>query len=208
MPVRKSVLSGDELRLALLDAASALLHEEGPHAVSTRRLADLVGTSTQSIYTLFGGKQGLLRAVYREGFDRLGQHIRAVPVTHDVRVDLRGLGDAYRASAKASPHLYSVMFERPVAEFECSDEDLEHALLTLYALADGVQRAIDAGVLHGAEAFDIAVNLWVAAHGFVSLELSGHLFDEPDALEARYEAVLGHALAPYAVSASASSVAR
>jgi len=197
VPVCKSALAGNDLRVALLDAAGALLHDEGPHALSTRRLADLVGTSTQSIYTLFGGKQGVLRAMYREGFDRLAQHMRAVPVTDDPRLDLRGLGDAYRASAKASPYLYSVMFERPVAEFECSDEDIEHSLSTLYALADGVQRAIDAGVVGGAAAFDIAVNLWVAAHGFVSLELSGHLLDTSDS---RYNAVLDAALAPYVVS--------
>src|SRR6476646_9001816 len=147
VPVSKSALRGDELRVALLDAAGELLHAEGPHALSTRRLADLVGTSTQSIYTLFGGKQGVLRAVYREGFDRLAQHMRAVPVTDDPRVDLRRLRDAYRASAKASPHLYSVMFERPVAEFECTDDDIEHSLSTLHALADGVQRVLDAGGL-------------------------------------------------------------
>ncbi len=200
MPVRKSVLSGEDLRIALLDAASAVLHEEGPHALSTRRIADLVGSSTQSIYTLFGGKQGLLRAMYREGFERLAQHMRAVPVTDDPIRDLRELAQAYRTSAMASPHLYSVMFERPVAEFECTDDDREQSLSTLYALADGVQRAIDRGVLGGAAAFDIAVNLWVAAHGFVSLELSGHLLDPHGALDDRYHTVLENALEPYLVS--------
>jgi AcrR family transcriptional regulator len=198
MPVRKSTLSGDDLRVALLETAGELLHEEGPHALSTRRLADLVGTSTQSIYTLFGGKQGVLRAMYREGFDRLAMHMRAVPVTDDPLLDLGRLGDAYRASAKASPNLYSVMFERPVAEFECSDDDLEHSLSTLHALADGVQRALERGALiDGASPFDIAVNLWVAAHGFVSLELSGRMFDGPEALDARYHDVVDHALVPY-----------
>ena len=69
------------------------------------------------------------------------------------------------------------------------------------ALADGVQRAIDAGLVHGAPAFEIAVNLWVSAHGFVSLELTGHLLEPPEALDAHYHAVLDHALVPYFVSA-------
>jgi AcrR family transcriptional regulator len=202
LPVRKSALTGEALRIALIDAASALLHEEGPHALATRRLADLVGTSTQSIYTLFGGKPGVLRAVYREGFDRLATHMRTVPTTDDPRRDLRRLGDAYRASAKASPHLYSVMFERPVAEFECTDDDIAHSLSTLHALADGVQRVIDAGgLVDGAVAFDIAVDLWIAAHGFVSLELSGRLFDAPDALDERYAALLSRALTPFLADA-------
>ncbi len=198
MPIRKSALTGDALRVALLDAAGALLQSDGPHALSTRRLADLVGTSTQSIYTLFGGMQGVLRAMYLEGFDRLTRHMRDVAVTDDPLADLHGLGRAYRASAKASPHLYSVMFERPVAEFECSPEDLAHALSTLESLAEGVQRALDAhALIDGIEAFDVAIHVWVAAHGFVSLELSGHLLDPPTTLDQRYDAMLSNSIAPF-----------
>lgn len=202
MPIRKSALTGDALRVALLDAAGALLQSDGPHALSTRRMAELVGTSTQSIYTLFGGKQGLMRAVYFEGFDRLARHMLDVPITDDPLADLQGLGAAYRASAKASPHLYSVMFERPVAEFECSPDDLAHSLSTLESLADGVQRAIDAGVLVGGlVAFDVAIHVWVAAHGFVSLELSGHLLDTPTKLDERYDAMLRNSLMPFLAKA-------
>ena len=201
MPVRKSVLSGEELRIALLD---------GPRRCCTRKVRTRCrrgGSPTSWVprprasTRCSAGSRACCGPCTGKGFDRLGQHMRGVPVTKDVRLDLRRLGDAYRASAKDSPHLYSVMFERPVAEFECSDEDLEHALATSHALADGVQRAVDAGALHGAEAFDIAVNLWVAAHGFVSLELSGHLLDAPDTLDVRHDAVLDHTLAPYAVPA-------
>ena len=80
MARRRGEAHGDTLRVALLDAAGALLHAEGPQALTTRRLADAVGTSTQAIYTLFGGKEGIVRAMYREGFDRLEQCLNDVPV--------------------------------------------------------------------------------------------------------------------------------
>lgn len=206
MPARRHRLTGDELRSALLEAAGRLLHDEGPHALSTRGLAAAVGTSTQAIYTLFGGKHGVVRAMYREGFARLAARMRAVPRTDEPLADLYNLGLAYRAAAHGSPHLYDVMFGRPVAEFECDDDDRALARSTRDALADAVARAIDAGCVHG-DAGDIALHLWICSHGFVSLELSGYL-EIPDAdLAATYDALLLAALAPFLVAPEPAVVA-
>lgn len=196
MPARKSTLSADALRDALLDAAGRLLTDEGPHALSTRRLTEAVGTSTQSIYTLFGGKEGLIRAMYREGFTRLSARMLDVPTTDDVLADLRGLGYAYRAAAHAGPHFYAVMFGHPVAEFTPDADDRLYALATHQLLADAVQRAIDAGFVHG-DGFDIGFHLWVCVHGFVSLELAGALVEGPDMVAARYDRLLADSLLPY-----------
>src|SRR5258708_36328591 len=73
MARRRGEAHGDALRVAMLDAAGALLHSEGPQALTTRRLADAVGTSTQAIYTLFGGEEGIVRAMYLEGCDPVEQ---------------------------------------------------------------------------------------------------------------------------------------
>jgi hypothetical protein len=62
------------------------------------------------VFTLFGDEQGLLRAMHREGFRRLGAALRAVPLTADPVADLTGLGLAYRQAALAGPHLYGLMF--------------------------------------------------------------------------------------------------
>src|SRR5471032_1987344 len=129
MARRRGEAHGDALRVAMLDAAGALLHSEGPQALTTRRLADAVGTSTQAIYTLFGGKEGIVRAMYREGFDRLEQCLADVPDA-DAPAYLLGLGRAYRTAALRSPHYYDVMFGRPVPEFEPSADDVERSLAT------------------------------------------------------------------------------
>src|SRR5258708_23331825 len=118
MARRRGEAHGDTLRVAMLDAAGALLHLEGPQALTTRRLADAAGTSTQAIYTLFGGKEGIVRAMYREGFDRLEQCLAAVAPSAPPAEYLLGLGRAYRTAALRSPHYYDVMFVRPVPEFE------------------------------------------------------------------------------------------
>lgn len=180
MARRRGEAHGDTLRVALLDAAGALLHAEGPQALTTRRLADAVGTSTQAIYTLFGGKEGLVlamyRAMYREGFDRLEQCLADVPVSAQPPDYLLGLGRAYRTAALRSPHYYDVMFGRPVPDFEPRADDLERSLATQRVLTGGIVRCIESGMLRAdADPAEISAFLWAAAHGLVSLELTGHL---------------------------------
>ena len=44
-----------------------------------RRLAAALGCTTTVLYTMFSSKQGLIDAMYREGFDRLTARLRAIP---------------------------------------------------------------------------------------------------------------------------------
>lgn len=174
MPRARKALPHVDVRDALLDAAGALLSAEGPGALTTRRLAEQAGTTTQSIYTLFGGKEGVVRAMFREGYARLAARLRRVPKTDEPLIDLLGLGRAYRAAALASPHLYDVMYGHPVPEFVPNAEDVEIARGTGQLMEAAVQRAIDAGLMvPGADARRIAPWLWAVSHGLVSLELVG-----------------------------------
>ena len=176
MARRRGEAHGDTLRVAMLDAAGALLHLEGPQALTTRRLADAVGTSTQAIYTLFGGKEGIVRAMYLEGFDRLEQQLAAVDASKPPPEYLLGLGRAYRTAALRSPHYYDVMFGRPVPEFEPGTDDVERSLATRNLLTGGVVRCIESGfLLADADPAEVSAFLWASAHGLVSLELTGHL---------------------------------
>lgn len=164
----------DDLRARLLDAASELLAADGPHALSTRRIAAEVGTSTTAIYTLIGSKEDLVRAIYVEGFRRLAAHLDAVPEDPDPLVHLAGLGRAYLDNALENPALYQVMFARPVPEFSPSDEDHAFTLSTLQTLIDGVARCVNAGLFQG-NAEDIALELWSISHGFASLAIAGSI---------------------------------
>lgn len=174
-------------RELLVDAAASVLAQEGAAAVSVRRVAAEVGTSTMAVYTWFGGKDELLAAVRAEGFARFGRRLSAVRRTDDSLRDLHGLGLAYRRFARAEPHLYEAMFGRALVEVAASPEQVEAALATFAILRDAVARAIDAGLLAG-EPEAVARQIWAAVHGFVLLELSAVLPD-PHAARA-YEALL------------------
>jgi AcrR family transcriptional regulator len=174
MPRVRKAPSGVDVRLALLDAAGQLLLAEGADGLTTRRLAAMAGTTTQAIYTQFGGKEGIARAMYREGFARLEARMRAVPETADPLVDLLQQGRVYRAAALDSPHFYDVMFGSPIPQFEPDADDLEVSRIAHDLLARVVERVIATGALKpGVNADAVAQWLWVVAHGAVSMELHG-----------------------------------
>ena len=166
-----------DLATRLVDEAGRLLAREGAGALTLRRLATASGTSTMAVYTLYGDKQGLLHAMYRAGFERLGTALRdaAAAAPGDPIEALVALGLAYRDAALVNPHLYGLMFGAAAPGF-VPDEDAKAVADAAYSpLVEGVQRCLDAGAMAGTPAERIALHLWSVSHGIVSLELAGHL---------------------------------
>lgn len=187
-----------DLATRLVDEAGRILSTEGAAALSLRRLASATGTSTMAVYTLFGDKPGLLRAMYRAGFERLGETISTAGVgADDPLAALADLGYAYRRAALANPHLYDLMFGRPVATFEPDPADKEVAEATFRPLVEAVQRCIDTGALVTADPERTAFYLWAVTHGMVSLELAGQLPGDAAAREAAYTEALVFSSLPF-----------
>lgn len=185
---------GVDVRLALLDAAGQLLLSEGADGMTTRRLAAMAGTTTQAIYTEFGGKEGIARAMYREGFARLEARMRDVGATSDPFFDLLQQGRVYREAALDSPHFYDVMFGSPIPQFTPDADDLAASRIAHDLLSAAIERVIATGALvDGADADEIAQWLWAVVHGVVSLELHGAM--ELDA--ATYDDYLALSLAGF-----------
>lgn len=165
----------EELRRELVDAGGRLLAAEGPAALSTRRVAGEAGVSTTAVYNLFGDKAGLVREMFLAGFERLAAAFAAVPRTGDPVADLLALGRAYRASALANPHLYELMFGRPVPQFQPDAETGALIRPTFDTLVAAVARCVEEGAFAPAEPHDVAVKINALAHGLCSLELRGAL---------------------------------
>ena len=185
-----------DLRQQLLDTAARLLATEGPQALSTRRVAAEVGTSTTAIYSLLGSKQELVRQLYLEGFRRLDERQRAVAPTDDPVADVVALSHAYHHSAIERPYLYDVMFGCPVPEFHPTIEDARFAIGTLDLCIAAVGRCVERGLLEG-DPVAVAHQLWAVNHGVTSLELQGMLGSAADAA-GHLDAVLAAVLRGYA----------
>jgi AcrR family transcriptional regulator len=161
-------------RRDLMDAAARLLAEEGPGALTVRRLGTEIGASSMSIYTQFGGMEGLRKAVRIEGFRRLGEHIATVPALDDPVAEVAALGYAYCANAIENPSLYRVMFMDAAVDAE----EAAAATVTFERMRAAVERCIARGRLRPTDPQQVATRLWAATHGFVTLELAGLLTAE------------------------------
>lgn len=172
------------VRSRILEVAASLLHREGVGGLSLRRVAEEAETSTQAIYTQFGGKGGLIEALYFEGWERLYRALAAVETSDDLLDYIARLGDAYRACAYANPQFYELMFGKPLPGFDPPERTRREARSGFRLLRDSVQQAIEGGCLAG-DPDEIAHLLWVGGHGFVDLRLHGLARAEDEDARAR-----------------------
>jgi AcrR family transcriptional regulator len=175
------------VRSELLHAAVAILDEDGPDALQTRKIAGAAGTSTMAVYTHFGGMPALIAAVADEGLRQFDVAL-TMPSTSDPVADLIATGIAYRRYAIERPHMYRLMFGSTSAH---GINAPAHDLLTLTVaeindhypsfahVVRGVHRCILAGRITAGSASDdatvvaVAAQFWSSIHGFVMLELAG-----------------------------------
>jgi len=183
-------------REATLQAAAELLAREGPDALTVRRIATEAGSSTIAVYHYFGGKDGVVDTLYRDGFESLQLAMRSVPVTDRPVTDLRELCRVYRDQALARPASYAVMFTRPVRGYTPSEQSMRTARGTYERFFAAVDRCVEAGALDG-DPREIAHVLYGAMHGMVMLELTGNAPTRRLA-EQRAQAVVDRLLAGFA----------
>ena len=169
------------LRQGMLDAATRLLTEEGPAALTVRRVADAVNCSTTLLYSLFGGKAGLANELYLEGFARLKAEFAAASAqSSKKKSDQDGLAPlllharVYHQYARRNPSYYMVMFGDAIAGFVPPVESRKQAWESLAVLIDTFDACMKNGTLPPSNPTAAARLLWAAMHGAVSLELKGY----------------------------------
>ena len=161
----------DETSEALLESARRLLASEGAGALTVRRIASEVGLSTMNVYSRFGGKDGIIDVLYREGFTKLFEILAAVPRSDDLRVNVHAFTAAYRRFAMENRHQYDLMFRSAAPEFTPSAEAREIGLSLLDGMVARVERSQAAGTMTTSiPSRQAAVWVWATCHGMLSLE--------------------------------------
>jgi len=163
----------------VIAVAERLLTEEGPTALSMRRLANELGTSYQVVYTRIGGKADVVRALHDSGMDRLTQAARASEGMAEEGSDeqLIALGQAYLDMAVAHPALFDVMFGVPIPEFVRDDAARKVAWTGFRnTWVAGCRTWLDARYEERPRRSSVrlAWRLWTAVHGITVLHLAGH----------------------------------
>ena len=147
-----------------------LLEEEGPEALTMRRLAERLGIRAPSLYKHLPGKAALEAAIIATGLE---ESAAAFEAAVDGAPDpLPALAAAYRGFALAHPHLYRLMHDGPLPR--------QH-------LPPGLEDRAAAPVLRVTGSRARARALWAFAHGMVMLELD-HRFPPDADLDAAWQA--------------------
>lgn len=166
------------MRIRLLDSGARLLAEQGPTALTTRRVASDAETSTMAVYTHFGSIKELVRAVVDDGFERLATMVANAKQTADPIGDLFELTIAYVEYARLNPNLYSVMFgTASLGPFRrTTDEELATGRREVFDdFVEACGRAVADGRFTEGDAWVIAHQWWCAVHGYTMLELAGYV---------------------------------
>jgi AcrR family transcriptional regulator len=152
----------------LLAAAEALLAEGGAEALSVRRVAEAAGTTARAIYSVFGGKDGLLRALYREAFHALIADLDKLPVTDDPLADLVAFGAVgFRGWAHKHPHLFRIAFSEvaPIGPPESVS-----GLDAFGRLRQAIGRCVEAGLMPPGCEQEVALSFHVVCEGLAGFE--------------------------------------
>ena len=146
-----------------MDAARTILEEQGVDGLVMRAVAQKLGIRAPSLYKHLPDKEALEAAILSDGFAELAEVFEAAGAGVDE--PFAALAVAYRDWAKAHPHLYRLMFDRPLQRDRLTPGAEERAAAAVVQAAGG-----DPDVARAAFAF---------AHGMMSLELNNRF--PPDA---------------------------
>ena len=175
IPVPRSYHHGN-LRQALVDAAVAIIGEEGAAGFQLRAVARRAGVSPAAPYRHFRDKDDLLDAVSRLAFYGLGACARdAVASTPDGSIErIIALGTHYLSYVSSKPAFYDLMWG-DIAIRAFDQENFDRNASGFFILLDAVQGYLDAEGLANQSALDIAVQLWSSVHGMSAICMSGKL---------------------------------
>ncbi|WP_231384185.1 TetR/AcrR family transcriptional regulator [Cellulomonas sp. URHD0024] len=162
-------------RTALLTAASELLTQGGPDAVTLRDVGAMSGVSRTAPYRHFRDKDDLLSAVAAENLVFIGNAMR------EAAADAAGGGSplqracvGYIRAAAERPAHYRLVFgdfeiNNPSPALEQAADDCVTLLYELVANDQGT------GLPTSGDVRDLAAMIWATIHGLVDLTLAGHL---------------------------------
>jgi len=166
----------------VVDAASDLVNESGPEALSIVALAQRLQVKSPSLYNHIDGLDGLQQKLALRGLQQLTSVLQSSVMGRAGFDALLALGQAYRQFAKEQPGLYAFTLRST----EQDTPEMQAAGRASVEVALAVFRGYG---LEGDAALHATRCLRSALHGFVSLEAAGG-FGLPLDLDVSFEHLL------------------
>jgi AcrR family transcriptional regulator len=155
-------------RTKILNAATELFLEGGGSALSVRAISKKAGLSTIGIYSHFQGKQGILDALYIEGFNLVRQAMDVVPVGNASKEQVLESCLGYLNVGEQNEAHYRLIFGESDPGYQPSEHAIaarDSAFSKLVSVAGSYLPANSAP----ADRRQIALDVWAIVHGYVSI---------------------------------------
>lgn len=167
-------------RNALLKAAGEILETSGAAGLALRQLAERAGLSRQAPYNHFADKQALLAELVRQGFERLGEEMKAA-ANSDLSpiARLTKAGASYIAFAQQTPALFRLMFSKELVDLSCYPKASDAAENSFGHLSQ-----IVAALTAPESVADMSLVAWSLVHGYATLCIETGL-ESPEFRDAR-----------------------
>ena len=123
-------------RATILDAAWALVHEEGLAALSLRELARRAGITTPTVYAYFDSKNDIYDAMFGQAAAVLADHMTAPYDDADPRRILVASVHRFVDFCTADSARYQLLFQRTIPGFEPSADSYAPAIRALDSAAE------------------------------------------------------------------------
>lgn len=115
----------DAATQSILEAARAIMREEGVAALSMQELARRMDMRAPSLYNYFSGKMEIYDTLFHLGFKLWGEIVeKAARESTGFQDEMNRIIEGYMTFALENPELYQLCFERPVPGFVPSRESL------------------------------------------------------------------------------------
>jgi AcrR family transcriptional regulator len=180
VPKALSESETEVFRARICSAAAKLFVDEGPAAVTMRRLATELGCGTMTLYRYYDNKEEIITAVRTRGMHQMAETLEnALDTPGDGRTRSRNVRDAYIDFVRRDAATYRLMFEYPETNRDDPAYREAHARMWRCISAD-TKVMIDEGTIE-ADAPILGHQIWAALHGAVMLEIAGLLPEGFDA---------------------------
>jgi AcrR family transcriptional regulator len=158
----------------IYQCALGILEGEGPQAVSMRRVAKEVGITAMAIYHHFPSREALLDAVVDSEFEQLVGFFSRSNGKRSFEAAMIHIMDGYIEYALAHPRIFDYVFSMPRPNARRFPDDFRaRRSPTLNITADIVSSWMKLGKLKRDDLWEIAMELWAHAHGYLALWRAG-----------------------------------
>jgi len=139
-----------------------------------RRIAGEIGITPMAIYHHFASREALLDEIVNSEFEKLARYFSRPKKAQPFEEEMIHLMDGYVDYALAHPRIFDYVFSHPRPGARQFPRDFKaRRSPTLNIAADAIASWIERKKLKNDDVWEIAMELWAHAHGYLMLYRAG-----------------------------------